>query len=66
MVSQTTKSQGSKKILEFPAAEDADRMARAVGGPWMRENITPLLASDTERSLTETSPQPKPDGETLA
>jgi hypothetical protein len=28
-------------------------MAREVGGPWMRENITPLLAGDTERSLAE-------------
>lgn len=40
-------------ILEFPAAEDADRMAREVGGPWMRENIRPLLAGDTERSVAE-------------
>jgi hypothetical protein len=38
-------------ILEFSSAEDADRMAREVGGPWMRENIRPLLAGDTERSL---------------
>jgi hypothetical protein len=40
-------------ILDFSTAEDADRMAREVGGPWMRENITPLLAGDTERSLAE-------------
>lgn len=40
-------------ILDFPTAEDADRMAREVGGPWMRENIRPLLAGDTERSLGE-------------
>jgi hypothetical protein len=40
-------------ILEFSSAEDADRMAREVGGPWMRENITPLLAGDTERSVAE-------------
>ena len=40
-------------ILEFPAAEDADRMAREVGGPWMRENIRPLLVGDTERSVAE-------------
>ena len=38
-------------ILEFTSAEDANRIARDVGGPWMRENITPLLAGDTERSL---------------
>ena len=28
-------------ILEFSNAADADRIARVVGGPWMRENITP-------------------------
>ena len=40
-------------ILEFSSAEDADRMAREVGGPWMREHIRPLLAGDTERSVGE-------------
>jgi hypothetical protein len=40
-------------ILEFSSAEDADRMARQVGGPWMRENIGPLLAGDTDRSVGE-------------
>jgi hypothetical protein len=40
-------------ILEFSTAEDADRIARKVGGPWMRENITPLLADGTERSVAE-------------
>jgi hypothetical protein len=40
-------------ILEFFTAEDADRIARDVGGPWMRENIRPLLAGDTERSVGE-------------
>ena len=40
-------------ILEFATAEDADRIAREVGGPWMRENIRPLLAADTERSVAE-------------
>jgi hypothetical protein len=38
-------------ILEFASADDADRVAHEVGGPWMRENITPLLAEDTERSV---------------
>jgi acetyl-CoA carboxylase alpha subunit len=38
-------------ILEFAGAEDADRIAREVGGPWMREHIRPLLAGDTERSV---------------
>ena len=40
-------------ILTFPAPEDAARIAREVGGPWMRENIAPLLARDTERSVGE-------------
>jgi hypothetical protein len=40
-------------ILEFSTAEDADRIAREVGGPWMREHIRPLLAGDTERSVAE-------------
>jgi hypothetical protein len=40
-------------ILEFFTAEDAARIAREVGGPWMRENILPLLARDTERSVGE-------------
>ena len=40
-------------ILEFATAEDADRIARDVGGPWMREHIRPLLAGGTERSVAE-------------
>lgn len=40
-------------ILEFSTAEDADRIAREVGGPWMREHIRPLLAGDTDRSVAE-------------
>jgi hypothetical protein len=40
-------------ILEFSTGEDADRIARDVGGPWMREHIRPLLAGDTERSVGE-------------
>jgi hypothetical protein len=40
-------------ILEFSTAEDADRIASEVGGPWMRENVRPLLAGDTERSVGE-------------
>ena len=40
-------------ILEFPTAEDADRVSREVGGPWMRKNIVPLLAADTERCVGE-------------
>jgi hypothetical protein len=40
-------------ILDFATAEDADRVSRDVGGPWMRENIVPLLAGGTERSVGE-------------
>jgi hypothetical protein len=40
-------------ILEFATADDAERIAREVGGPWMREHIGPLLAGDTERSVAE-------------
>jgi hypothetical protein len=40
-------------ILEFPTAEDAGRVAREVGAPWMNEHIRPLLAGDTERSAGE-------------
>ena len=40
-------------LLEFSSAEDADSVAREVGGPWMRENIAPLLARGTERSVGE-------------
>jgi len=40
-------------ILEFATAEDADRVAREVGGPLMRENIRPLLAGDTDRNVGE-------------
>jgi hypothetical protein len=40
-------------LLTFATAEDADRVAREAGGPWMRENIRPLLARDTDRSVGE-------------
>ena len=40
-------------LLEFASAEDADRVSREVGGPWMREHIVPLLAGGTERSVGE-------------
>ncbi len=40
-------------LLDFPSAEEADRVAREVGGPWMREHIVPLLADGTERSVGE-------------
>jgi hypothetical protein len=40
-------------ILTFATEEDADRIARGVGGPWMRENIVPLLKDGTERSVGE-------------
>ena len=40
-------------ILEFTSAEDADRVASEIGGPWMREHIIPLLARGPERSVGE-------------
>jgi hypothetical protein len=40
-------------LLDFRSAEDADRAAREVGGPWMREHIVPLLSGGTERSVDE-------------
>lgn len=40
-------------MLEFATAEDAGRVAREVGGPWMNAHIRPLLAGDTERSVGE-------------
>jgi hypothetical protein len=40
-------------LLTFATAEDADRIAREVGGPWMRDHMVPLLARDTERSVGE-------------
>ena len=40
-------------ILTFATAEDADRIAREVGGPWMREHVVPLLADGTHRSVGE-------------
>jgi hypothetical protein len=40
-------------ILAFNGADEAARVARDVGGPWMRENVVPLLAGATERSAGE-------------
>lgn len=40
-------------VLQFASEQDADRVAREVGGPWMREHIVPLLAGGTERSIGE-------------
>jgi hypothetical protein len=40
-------------ILDFASAEDADRIATDVGGPWMREHVIPLLARGPERSVGE-------------
>ncbi len=44
---------GALAARVFAGPEDADRIAREVGGPWMREHIRPLLAGDTERSVGE-------------
>ncbi len=38
-------------ILTFATADDAGRIAREVGGPWMNEHIRPLLAGDTDRNV---------------
>ena len=38
-------------VLTFATVDDAQRVARDVGGPWMREHIVPRLAGDTERSV---------------
>ena len=40
-------------LLDFRSAEDADRVAREAGGPWMREHIVPFLSGGTERSVGE-------------
>ena len=40
-------------ILQFASEQDAERVAREVGGPWMREHIVPLLAGGTDRSVGE-------------
>jgi hypothetical protein len=40
-------------VLEFSSAEEGNRIARDVGGPWMNEHIRPLLAGDTERYVGE-------------
>jgi hypothetical protein len=40
-------------ILLFALPEDADRVAREVGGPWMRKHLVLLLARDTDRSVGE-------------
>jgi hypothetical protein len=38
-------------LLEFPSAEEANRVARVLGGPWIREHIPPLPATGTQRSV---------------
>ena len=38
-------------LLDFDSQDQADRVAREVGGPWMREHIVPLLADGTQRSV---------------
>ena len=48
-------------ILVFDGPEDAARVARDVGGPWMRENVVPLLARDTEEASARSSPLRRPD-----
>jgi hypothetical protein len=40
-------------LLDFRSEEDAGRISRDVGGPWMREHVLPLLAGGTERFVGE-------------
>ncbi len=40
-------------LLIFDNGEDAARVAREVGGPFMTEHVVPLLAGDTDRSVGE-------------
>jgi hypothetical protein len=40
-------------VLTFPDLETEERIKSEVGGPWMREHITPLLAEPTERASGE-------------
>lgn len=38
-------------LLDFETIDDANRIAREVGGPFMNEHIRPLLAGDTDRNV---------------
>jgi hypothetical protein len=38
-------------LLEFNSADDADRISRDVGGPWMRDHVVPLLSAPPERTI---------------
>jgi hypothetical protein len=40
-------------VLFFASAADAERVARDVGGPWVREHVAPYLAAGTERYVGE-------------
>ena len=40
-------------VLTFPDVETEERIKSEVGGPWMRENVVPLLAGPTERASGE-------------
>jgi hypothetical protein len=40
-------------LLEFDSVDDADRISREVGGPWMREHVVPLLSAPPERVVCE-------------
>lgn len=37
-------------VLTFPDLETEQRISSEIGGPWMRENVVPLLAAPPERS----------------
>ena len=38
-------------LLDFQSIDDANRLAREVGGPWMNQHIRPLLDGDTDRNV---------------
>ena len=51
-------------ILEFRTAEDAGRIAREVGGPWMNAHIRPLLAGRPSEAWRKSSRPQKPEAAT--
>ncbi len=37
-------------VLTFPDLETEERIKAEIGGPWMKEQVVPLLAEPTDRS----------------
>lgn len=40
-------------VLTFPDLQTEERIASSIGGPWMVENILPILSAPPERSSGE-------------